>query len=346
MLESQFTQARRVSTASCARSRVPRRLTRGLLGALLCLVLAGVEAPSAAAHPGLDHQEGAVSRQLRAAPNDPELRLRRASIRRERGDWRGALADLAVASRNSKEKDPRVLLEEARARIDGGQQRRGESLLSRALAGELGSRDAGDAFELRARLREARGDSVRARADYDAALRAQPSVERYLRRGRIDELQGDLEAAIVGYRAGVEALAGAVVLERGLVRALGRAGRHQEALVRVDALIARSPLAAAWRLERASLLEGSGAVAAAERERLVALEEIEAVLRRRSSALHRLTRARCLAALGRRTEALTEAEALAKSYPKLGGVAELVAELRDDASAAEVKTPATRGRKR
>jgi tetratricopeptide (TPR) repeat protein len=298
-----------------------------VLAALVGLSVVALEPAQGTAHPGLEHQESALSQAIAASPADPELRRRRAAIRRERGDWRGALKDLAVASRSAGD-DPRILLEEARARIDGGQRRRGEALLDRALGGALDPRDLAGAAELRAALREARGDLEGARADYDAAARAQPTVDRYLHRGRIDEARGELAAAIEGYREGVARLAGAVVLERALVRVLAAAGRHREALVRVDAMIARAPIAASWRLERAAILEARGDAGAAERARLVALAEIDGALARRPVALHRMTRARCLAALGRRDEALAEAEALARSDPKLPGIADLLAEVR------------------
>ncbi|MEZ4385628.1 MAG: tetratricopeptide repeat protein, partial [Nannocystaceae bacterium] len=212
--------------------------------------------------------------------------------------------------------------------LDGGQRRRGEALLGRVLAATSAPREVAEAAELRAEIREARGELEGARADYDVAVRARPTVEGYLRRGRVDEARGELAAAIAGYEEGAAELAGAVVLERALIHALTAAARHPEALRRVDALIARAPLAASWRLERADVLEDRGDAAAAERERLVALAEIDDAIARRPVALHRLTRARCLAAIGRRAEALAEAEALARENPKLAGVAAIVTELR------------------
>ncbi|MEZ4385787.1 MAG: hypothetical protein R3A79_31000, partial [Nannocystaceae bacterium] len=100
----------------------PRQRRGGVMAALVGLALVA-EAPQVAAHAGLGHQEAALTRAIQASPNDPELRLRRASIRRERGDWRGALTDLAAASRRAGD-DPRRILEEAKARLDGGQRRR------------------------------------------------------------------------------------------------------------------------------------------------------------------------------------------------------------------------------
>lgn len=221
-------------------------------------------------------------------------------------------------------------LERARLRADAGDPAGAEEALASALAGPLPPGERGEAHELRARLRLGRGDPEGARADLTAAIEARPTPERYLLRGRIDEAAGDLDAAARGYREGLDHLGGAVVLELALIRVERERGHLALAIARIDALIRRAPVAADLRLERAAILAAAGDREGAEAELGRALQEIDGVLERRPSALHALTRARILAALGRRAEARTIAAAIEREHPKLPQAAALIAELAVD----------------
>ena len=126
---------------------------------------------------------------------------------------------------------------------------------TRSIANTWSSRAASYDWRERSSIASARsGRSAEAIADYTAALELEPRVELYLERGELLEAQGRLEEAAQGYRAGLEATHGALLMRLALIRVETARGRHAEALALVDEQLARAGVKTDWYLRRAEVL--------------------------------------------------------------------------------------------
>lgn len=294
-------------------------------GRALLVTMGLAIASPASAHPGPRTALHGLDERIAAAPDDVDLRLRRAELRRRMGHPRDALADLRVAVRLAPD-ERRVELERARIHVALGQPRAAERALDRFLdAGPPHAR----ALAERARLREADGRLEAARADLDAAVATGGTVELYLERGRLDERLGRLDAAAAGYREGLAVLGPAVLLRLALVDVERRRGAHDEALAILDALLAEAPRRADWILQRARILQEAGLPDAAVVERLRALVVADAVVRRRSTPLHRLALAEARLALGQIALAHQQLALVLRDAPQLPAALALQARLAE-----------------
>ncbi len=209
------------------------------------------------------------------------------------GHPRDALADLRVAERLLPD-SARVALQRARALASLGRARAAERELDRLIAD---GPPLAAAFTERARLRHADGRLDLARADLDDAILIQATPERVLERGRLDEQRERLDDAAAGYREGLETLGPAVVVQLALVDVERRRGQPTLALEQLDAVLALDPDRADWILIRAEILHQLGQPASAIVERLRALVEADAAVRRRPTPLHRVVLARVFLSL-------------------------------------------------
>ncbi|MCA9709136.1 MAG: tetratricopeptide repeat protein, partial [Myxococcales bacterium] len=264
-----------------------------------------------------------LGERIAAAPDDADLRLRRAELRRRQGHPKDALADLRVAARLRP--DARVVwLQQALALSELGRAREAERLLDRFLAA---GPPTADALAERARLREADERLELARADLDAAIAVRPTPELVLARGRLDERRGRLDDAAAGYREGLRALGPAVVVQLALVDADRRRGAPEAALALLDDLLRTGSPRADWILMRAEILDELGLPAAATVERLRALLEAHAAVRHRPTPLHQLTLAQAHLALDQVHQAREVLDRVLRDAPTLAAARALHARL-------------------
>lgn len=300
---------------------------RAALAALPALLM--LAAP-VAAHPGLHHDIEALSARIAAQPDDPALRLERAVYHRLNGEPDLALADLEAARRGDPG-NPALLLERGLTLSAAGRDREAMESLDAYLGREPRS---AYALTERARLRARAGRVSPAIADYTAAIAVLPELDSYLERGALQEKAGRLDDAARGYRDGLDRLGGAVLLAERLIQVDVQRGHGHDALATIDAAMAHASVKTAWMLRRADVLARLGRSAEADAARRSALEEADRVLAGRDSSIHRVSRARALAALGRtgearveldnvlaRTPAYEEARALRDSLATDGSVA-------------------------
>ncbi len=236
-----------------------------------------------------------------AAPDDVELRLRRAALRLRAGMPVDALADLAEVP----DGDLRKQLLRAEVHAVLGSDDLALADLDALLAGRPDHAAARDA---RAHLREPAGDFAGALADATAAHEAGPTVDRTLTRARLLVVVADRredDAADVGAAhreaagvcaASADALGGAAVLRLAAADHYAAGDRVDLALAQVDLLLEASPEHVPWLALRADLLDQAGDPDAARTVRRHALHHLEEQLAIRPTfarrALHdRLTQA-------------------------------------------------------
>lgn len=183
------------------------------------------------AHGPLDATQSAIDAEILERPKDPALYIRRAQLHLVQGEEDFAAEDFQAAL----ERGGDVALDLAIVREDEATL---DALLPAPHAG---------AHAARAELRWARGAWAPAMEDLDAAVRLDPSPERYMARMRVAEAQ-DPQRAIDG----LEGAPGAVcALER--VRLLRETGQTGLARAQVDALLEQNPEHPEWLLLRAEL---------------------------------------------------------------------------------------------
>lgn len=219
-------------------------------------------ASAVSAHGDLHAQILAVTRAIAAAPRDATLYLQRGELHRAHHETRPAIADYDRALVLDPSLDA-ARLARARLRVEMGRWAAAELDLHAFLARHPGHVEA---TLVRARARRAGGDVAGAVADYDSVLAVAPDPDRGLERARLLESTGsdaDRRQALAGLDALVTQLGPVVTLELEAVALLSRAGDDDAALGRVDRMLACSPHAHAWLVQRADLLRHAGRTAEA-----------------------------------------------------------------------------------
>jgi tetratricopeptide (TPR) repeat protein len=275
------------------------------------LLLSAAAVTPLQAHPGLHHDIEALNARLETAPDDPRLHLERAVYYRLNGEYDRALADLDLVARTSPAEQG-LLLERGLTLSAAGRDRDALRALDAELKGAAGdARALGERARVNARL----GNGKAAIADYGAAIAIAPDLDLYLERGGLQEKAGRLDAAAAGYRDGLARLGGAVLLREGLIRVELRRGDGRAALAAIDEGMAHAAVKTGWMLRRSEVLDTLHQPEAARAGREQALQEIDQVLEQRDSGIHRVSRARVLAALGRKDDARRELEQVLARTP-------------------------------
>ncbi len=229
---------------------------------LRALLIFWLLAGEAAAHGMLDEQLAELSRAIAQRPGDATLHLKRAELHRKHRDWPAALADFNAAQRL----DPgaaEVELARARLAMDRGFWGDARALLGRFLAARPDS-EVGHA--LRAQVHERIGShaaAAAAAADYAGAIRhsAEPRVEYFLGQARAWAAAGNHEAGLAAVDAGLARLGPLPVLEQWAIAALVQARGWDEALARLERLIASAPRKETALTQRADILALAGRAA-------------------------------------------------------------------------------------
>lgn len=280
-------------------------------------------AASAGAHAGPNADLERLGRAIAERPSDAALRLERASVLRRLGRLGQAVRELQAVERL--EPTSRALyLERAQLWRDRGDAKRALVDLDRYVGSGAPSVLA---LRTRAELLLVLRRPEEAWRDYDRAVALAPSPELVLARGQLDERRGNLERAARGYLDGLERAHGAVVIRLALIRVERARGRLDSALAHASALVASAGVRAEYLLLRAEIHDQAGRPEPARADRGAALAELDVLLRARSTALHHTARARALAALARRDEALQAARQALRLSPKYEPARALVREL-------------------
>jgi Flp pilus assembly protein TadD len=243
-------------------------------GALALAALAGVLAAGpAAAHDSPGDALAALSAELAATPNDPELWLERVALQRALGDLAGARADLARACA--------LGLSPARAERERGLNARAEGRKAVAAthlrrASELDPDDAVSLMlyaELLAELGRAREAAAASGRVIELAPGAGPDV--WLAHARALAAAGDAAAASRALDAGLARLGSVPALEQEAIALELRAGRSDAALARLERTSGPARQTQGWRVQRAQILEQAGRGEEAQAEYAAALAALE-----------------------------------------------------------------------
>ncbi len=268
---------------------------------------------NAASHTEPDHEIADQTQALEEEPDRPDLWIKRSQLYRSNGNFLEALNDLDRAG----ELDPdntHILLERGLTLSALGRDVEAEVELDQFLDRELNSSMV-VAFAERGHIRARTGREGLAISDFTTAIHIQPMVGLYLARGQAQETLGNLEASGLGYREGLSRLGNNVLLKKALIRVETAQHRYDEALRLIDEELARVIVKSPWYLEQAELLVLKGRVQAAQRAREKALVETNRALGKRTTALHRVYRAKVYISMGRLDEAKRDLQLAVQMAP-------------------------------
>lgn len=265
----------------------------------LCLV------PSLAiAHPGIEEVREALGRAAAAHAGDPALLLQQATAHRIAGDFDAALDAVADAEAHGAGARA-VALARADVFMAAGWLRSARRHLDRLLATDAGDPDV---LVRRARVLARQGEPAAASRDYALAVAgaARPGPELFVEHRDALVAAGDPAAALAALDAGIERLGPIVSLELPAAALALDLGRPEDALARVDGLLARNPGNPLLLARRGEVLAHAGRTAdarAAWEEALAALESRPAHRRsERAATLEHEIRTALGAPAPRRTE--------------------------------------------
>ena len=230
---------------------------RTTLAAALGAALLGLTAPALRAHGDLHNQIADLDRRIAAAPNDAALVLRRAELRRIHREW--AVADADYASVLALEpRHPEAAWLRARAALEAGNAATALAQLDRYLAQHP---DHAGARLTRARALAASGRSAEAVADYASAVEKlpQPEPDHFLEWAEAQRAAGlPPGAQLATIARGLRRLGPVPALEGLALEIELGTGRFDDALARLDALVAVAARKEALLFRRGQVLERAG----------------------------------------------------------------------------------------
>lgn len=201
------------------------------------------------AHGDLHEQIERTSREIAARPGDAALYLKRGELHRLHREWAAAFADYAQTERLDRA-IAGVELGRARAFADQKQWTEAEAAITRYIA-RVPANEA--ALALRAEIR----DNLHkpSSSDWSAAIAAsaEPRVDYYIALAESHSRYGSHDAALRAIDAGLAKLGPLVTLRQWAVEALAKQRRYDEAITRLDSLIAEAPRKESWLARKAEL---------------------------------------------------------------------------------------------
>jgi tetratricopeptide (TPR) repeat protein len=286
----------------------------------------------AGAHPGYLADVARLTQQLDVAPT-ADLFLRRAERYRLLAQWENAASDLAAAERLGAS-PVQVALERGQTLAAAGDTAQALAELDRYLA--LGGASAAG-LRAHARLHASAGRYDAAALDLARVLAAGADPEVCLELADVELARRRTEDAARMLERCLQQLGGAVVVRKKLIDVRLLQHDHAAAAAVARAAMPGLSVKAEWRLIAADALTRAGSRAEARQELEAALAELDGVLAgRRAGGLHQLLRARALAGLGRKKEALAQLDALLAAQQNFEEAKALRAQLA---------APARKGRK-
>ena len=236
------------------------------------------------AHGDLHEQIAALTKQIEKQPRNAELYLKRGELHRLHEEWRAAAADYDRAAELGPDLAA-VDLARGKMLLASGQTAAAKEALDRFLTAHP---DHADALVTRARTAAKLGEHARAAEDFTHAIAQfpRPEPEYYLERATATAAQGGqhLQEAVRGLEEGIVALGPVLTLSVAAIDLEVRLERFDTALVRLEALSARSPRKETWLARRGDILALAGRPAEAREAYDEALKAIEALpVRQRST---------------------------------------------------------------
>ncbi len=209
----------------------------------------------ALAHPEVDEQIAAVTRGIERESDNAVLYLRRGELHRVHQDWKRALADYDRAEQLD---SSLVGVDKARGQmfLDAGQPKQALLPLSRFLQRLP---DNADGLALRACAWAALKDTEAAVADYSAAVTnaTESAVEYYVERAKL-LAPVHPDEAVRGLDEGIARLGPVGTLEATAISLRVAQGRYDDALGRLDVILARVSRKETFLLQRGQILEKAG----------------------------------------------------------------------------------------
>jgi tetratricopeptide (TPR) repeat protein len=227
------------------------RLASAVAGLLLLLL-----PPAAGAHPGIEIQLARLAALIEQEPTNVDYLLQRAELYRLHEDYDRALTDLAAAAKQ-KPDSPGLALARARVCSDLGRTQEALESIETVLTAE---RNHPEALLLRARCLSRLNRAGEAVVDYNAALRQipKPAPDLFLERARTQAALGRFDDAVSGLDEGLTRLGDLVTLQLAGIEYERAQAKFDAALVRVDKVIAGSPVKETWLVLRGEVLEQAG----------------------------------------------------------------------------------------
>lgn len=223
------------------------------------------------AHGDLHEQIERTSRDIAASPANAALYLKRGELHRLHREWTAALADYAQAERLNGA-IAGVDLGRARAFADQKRWTEAEAAITRYI-GRVPANET--AFALRAEIRD--NANKPSAADWSSAIAAaiDPRVDYYIALAESHARHDANDEALRAIDAGIAKLGPLVTLRQWAVESLARQRRWDEAIARVDALIAQAARKESWLARKAELQVAARQFAGAEASANAARGEID-----------------------------------------------------------------------
>lgn len=242
---------------------------RSLLAILMCV--AGV----CSAHDSPEHRVADLTSEMALNGKSAAVLMQRAVEYRALGAFAEAAADLqSVLQLEPKSIDVLKLLSE----IQSEQKQTDRALATIQQAIEINPND-GALYFARATIYAADGKDQLGLADCERAFANRTGgLEWHLTRSQLQSRLGRFDDCIAGLKEGLE-VTGSAVLNVELIEALIDAGKHREALKRIEPELKESRLRSAWLLRRARARMGLGHTAAAKKDLTAALRELNERIR-------------------------------------------------------------------
>ena len=230
--------------------------SRAATVAMLGTILALLAARPAVAHPELEVVERGVAEELERHPDDPVLLLGQAQVHEVAGRWDAALAAIAHAAEHGADPD-QVAAARGRVLLAAGRPGRAKRELGRVLARRP---DRFAVLFLRGRASLALGRPDAAARDFGRAIAglAEPTPDQVFARRDAFLVAGKPAAALRALDAGIAKIGPVPSLELAALDLEVSLGRYEDALRRIDRLIATSPRNETWVARRGELLAGAG----------------------------------------------------------------------------------------
>jgi len=267
------------------------------------------------AHEEPSHQIKTLSAAIHAKPDDSDLRLRRARLYREAGQWKRALRDVTKAHAIAgKVPSPAIELEFGLVWLAGANPERAIHWLSRAIRRIP---NVPEAWQGRGDAWAKQGKYDKAIADYTQALSHQPTPQRFIQRAQWQEKVGQIQQAIAGYNEGLRRLNFPITLRLSVIRLYIQTKNTNAALAHIEALQRKHPHAAEWPLRRGDIHCHAGQVEASRNAYNHGLSLALKSLQRRPSALAQTHHAWALVGLGNRLKAEGLLRSIRSQHPRL-----------------------------
>lgn len=204
---------------------------------------------AAFAHGDLHEQIEKTTREIAGSPQNAALYLKRGELHRLHREFAPAFADYAQAERLDRS-IAGVELGRARGFADQKQWAEAEAAITRYIA-RVPSNEV--ALALRAEIRDSAGKP--SAADWTAAIAAaaEPRVDYYIALAEAHSRSGAFPDALRAIDSGVAKLGALITLRQWAIESLAKQRRWDEAIVRIDTLIAEAPRKESWLARKAEL---------------------------------------------------------------------------------------------